>query len=267
MALGDSGFRSNGGSTSSAVKGGNYYSRLKIRNANRQNIAFEFTRGMLKFKIEQDVADNTPRESVIDVSMGPQKALILKGVLEEFLKKMEAGEPIDPTHAYGVTTGLGEISNYIAFKTTGNRQDVPEHMMVLGKIDSAGTIVNAHEFVFGVDHDCSIEWTDFGKQEFFKHDEQFIPIKCIILVLTEYTNTCSGATGASTMDIGRDDFARLTKSLDPIYEKLGIEKTGYKSQRENFFSKNNSGLGPSNPVNNAMNPPEEFDIDDMIGDY
>lgn len=253
MALGD--IYSNGNGATRKVFDSTYYSRTRIKNKDHLVISFSFNKGLLKLEVAEEKSDFTTGDPIGSISISPTKAKLLIERIETLLKRIEAGEVIDPNEGYGINTGVRETTTFIAFKVTGNRVDVPEHSFVLGKVDSTGTIQDVIEFVFNVDYDYSLYWSNIDKMEVTKEIDQFMGIKTIRDVLKEFAYHSSGATGATVWDTGRYEVNRIVSRFDEIYDKLGIERRGYSrnSGGDNYFSRqNNSSSGGFS----GMNPPE-----------
>lgn len=255
MALGDS-YSNNGNSRK--VFDNTYYSRIRIKNKDHMVISFSFNKGLLKLEVAEEKSDFTTGDPIGSISISPTKAKLLINRIDTLMNRMKAGENIDPNEGYGINTGVRETTTFIAFKVTGNRVDVPEHSFVLGKVDSTGTIQDVIEFVFNVDYDFSLYWTNVDKMEVTKEIDQFMGIQTIRDVLYEFAYHSSGATGASVWDIGRYEVNRIISRFDDIYDKLGIERKSYnRGSGDNYFTRQNSNGGGFN----GMNPPERAHSD------
>lgn len=245
MALGD--YSNNNGSNSiSKVYTSTYYSRIKIKNRDKLVINFNYSNGLLKVIVSEETEDYKTNP-ISEINLSPTKAKMLSNRIGEFIDKMKAGEPIDPDHGVGVDSGFKETVSFIAFKVTGNRPDVPEHSFIIGKVNSQGVIQNSVEFVFNVDYDYSLTWTNIDNMQVEKEINQFMGIQTFKDVLDEYTRNSAGGAGASVWDTGRYDMNKILKSFYPIWDKLGIERYKGNKEGDSFFDKQG---------NANMNPPE-----------
>lgn len=254
MALGDGGFNNNNG-TRNKVYDNTYYSRIKIKNKDHLVVDFSFSKGLLKLQVSEE-KENFRTEPVTSISLSATKAKLLIAKIETFLKRMKDGEFIDPNEGYGVNSGMREVVTFIAFKVTGNRSDVPEHSFVIGKVDQNGNVADVIEFVFNVDYDYSLYWSNVDKMEVEKTVDQFMGIQTILDVLKEFAFSSAGAIGASTWDIGRYEMNRIWTRFDSVFDKLGIERRSNNSNGDNFFTRQGNG---SSSGFTGMNPPAHSD--------
>lgn len=271
MALGDArSSNSKSNANSGKVFDQTYYSRIRIKNKDKLAVGFTYSKGLLKVEISEE-QEGYRYEPIASITLSPNKAKLLANELEQFINKMKSGEEIDPKSGVGVNTGMGDVVSFIAFKTTGKRPDVPEHSFVVGKVDTTGAIQNPVEFIFNVDYDYALHWTNVENMEVEREMYQFAGIETFLDVLKEFIMSSAGAIGASVWDTGRYDVARISRKMDPIYDKLGIEKKTSGSgtgNTENFFSRssNGNGFGMNPPQSNSgRSTRKSFDeIEDML---
>lgn len=253
MALGDNNYsrNNNGNGGGSRTFDPTFYSRIRIKNKDKLSISFQYFKGLLKATINEE-KDNFKVEPIIDINLSPTKARLLSNELEIFINKMKQGEFIDPASGVGVNTGVGDTVTFIAFKVTGNRSDVPEHSFVIGKVDQNGSIVDMTEFVFNVDYDFSLVWNNVEAMDVEKKIDQFMGITTFKAVLDEFIMSAAGGIGASVWDTGRYEMNKLSRKIDPIWDKLGIERTtNRRDAGDNYFNKQG----------NTMNPPQQAHSD------
>lgn len=275
MALGSENTYGNNGNNKK-VFDPTYYSRIRIKNRDKKALDFNYSRGLLKVILSEE-RDNYRYEDMTYITISPTKARLLIDQLETFIGRMKSGEPIDPKEGVGINSGIGETVNFLIFKVTGNRPDVPEHSIVMGKISQNGIVECSYEFVFNVDYDFSLHWRDVDSMDVEKQIDQFMGIKMFLGVLKEFANSSSGAIGASVWDTGRYEVNRLSKKIDPIYNKLGIEishgnrerdRADMGSASENFFTRQSSSYSNQNSQSNHKSYTEIEGIlsDDEYGD-
>lgn len=243
MALGDTNNYGNNGDNKSKLFDPTFFSRVRIKNKDKLAISFSFTKGLLKVTVSEE-RNNFNYEDLISINISPTKAKLLLNELNRFIDRIQSGEEISPDEGVGINTGVRETVTFIAFKVTGNRPDVPEHSFIIGKVDPNGTVTDTVEFVFNVDYDYSLHWNNITNMDVDKNIDQFMGIKLFRDVIKEFDNSSAGAIGASVWDTGRYEYHRILRKMDPIYEKLGIERMN-KGNSENFFSR--QGSSPMNP--------------------
>ena len=266
MALGDTNNYGNGSDNKNKLFDPTFFSRVKIKNKDKLTVAFTYNKGLLRVSISEEKS-NFNYEELISISISPTKAKLLLFELNEFIRRMQLGEPIDPNEGVGINTGLKETVTFIAFKTTGNRVDVPEHSFIIGKVESNGNVTDTIEFVFNVDYDYSLHWSNVTNMDVEKSIDQFMGIKLFRDVLAEFDRSSAGAIGASVWDTGRYEYNRILRKMDPIYDKLGIERQSKSSNgnSENFFSR--QGSSPMNPPQQPRSNSRSYDeIENLISD-
>lgn len=269
MALGDANNynRNNSNNNGNKVFDPRFYSRLRIKNKDKLSINFEFGKGLLKVIISEE-KDGFRTEPITEINLSPTKARLLSNELEGFITRMKNGEFIDPNAGVGVNTGLKETVTFIAFKVTGNRSDVPEHGFVIGKVSQTGDIADMTSFIFNVDYDFSLNWSNVETMDVQKNVDQFMGITLFKSVLDEFVMSASGAIGASVWDTGRYEMARLSRKIDPIFEKLGIEKVNSRREgpADNFFTKQGAAMNPPQSAHSNSRTMDEIE-NLMMDDY
>lgn len=263
MALGDTNNYGNGSDNKNKLFDPTFFSRIRIKNKDKLAVGFSYNKGLLRATVSEE-RNNFNYEELISINISPTKAKLLLFELNGFIDRLQSGEAIDPNEGVGINTGVSDTVTFIAFKTTGNRTDVPEHSFIIGKVDSNGNVTNTVEFVFNVDYDYSLHWNNVVDMDVRKNIDQFMGVKLFRDVLAEFDRSSAGAIGASVWDTGRYEYNRILRKMDPIYDKLGIERQSRNNgNSENFFSRQSSS--PMNPPQQPRSNSRSYDeIENLI---
>lgn len=218
-----------------------YYSRIKFKDYNNKlSLGFRFKSGMLVVGISQE-KDNFQYELLIEMYITTTKAKILLEEIEQFEKDINTGL-IDPHHGYGINGGLGEIVSVLCVHITKDNGKA----VFIGKVNNNGQFVNQVDFNFNSNNfHYGLKWDNISSMETAKknyHNE--IEFELFKDVLTQFANSSSGAVGYSVADITRYDHRSILNKMNPIYDKLGIER----------YDNNNGSVGTA-ASNNFMNSP------------
>ncbi len=74
-------------------------------------------------------------------------------------------------------------------------------------------------------------------------------------IIKSFAYNMNGAIAYSTIDLARFDYKALSNKLNPIYDKLGIERKSYhgsSASDNNFFSGNNGGFNRGTSSNTTL---------------
>jgi hypothetical protein len=237
----------------------NCYSRMRIKNRQGYRVDFSYGSGLLRITVSKET-QNYRYDEVGRINLSATKAKMLIVLLEDFINKMKNGEPIDPKAAVGVNSGVGDTVNFIGFKVTGNKPEIPEHSFIIGKVTQTGVVESTSEFVFETDYDYALQWSNIESMDVERQYFQFQGITNILDVLKEFAASSGGAIGASVWDTGRYEMNRLSKKIDPILDKLGIER---RKESDNFFTRQGVAMNPPLPPKSST---KSFnDIEGMVG--
>lgn len=226
-----------------------YYSRLKIKNVDgKLQLSASFRSGLLILSLDE-VSESYNTTSVETIYLSPTKALLLASELDAFLKYTKEGNIVDGK-GFGVNGGMGEKVSYIAFHATADNTKY----VTIGKFDGSGNIIEKRTMAFNKDYHYALEWNDvdaMNTTERVVYDD--VELDQLSALLKDFARSMSGAIAYSVADTARYDTARILGKMDPIYDKLGIERrhgNGYGSgntNRSNNFL-NNLGSTKSNSV-------------------
>lgn len=228
-----------------------YYSRLRIKNADTKlALGFYFKSGLLYADISELKDSSTFKyESLETICLSPTKASILCMEIDSFINFLNESRKsgiADTGKAFGVNAGLSEKVSYIAFHLSEDLSTC----ITIGKIDGSGNIIERATIMLNRDYHYGLEWTDVNDMKLEKNIYDDIEIVQIRSLLEDFSKSMNGAYGYSAIDLGRYDLARVLKKMDPIYDKLGIERLNsgnYSGSKTNNFL-NNIGNKSSNNV-------------------
>ena len=222
-----------------------YYSRLRFKNEeSNKALSISFRSGLLILEISE-MQSGFKYEPIIAVHLSPVKASILSTEIVKY-KEYKSKKNADPKTAFGVNAGIGEKTTYIGFHVTSNGEDA----ITIGQIDSAGTIIKSEDYIFRSDFHYGLEWSDITAMKTTKVMYNNLELDQVASVITDFARSMSGAIAYSVLDLGRYDQARILGKMDPIYEKLGIERLRDRSSYggSNSFLDNAPSKNPGNSL-------------------
>ena len=246
MALGDlrnSGTKSN----SNKLFEQTYYSRTILKGTDGLRLGFSFKSGMIVVDITQE-KDGFQYETLASCFLTPVKALTMYNQIQEFKKQVENKTYKEGT-AFGVNTGIGDISTVLLIHQVDGNTAV-----TIGKVNSDGQYVAKFTYKFAKAYHYGITLSDIEKmssvKKEFYDDVEFVQFEQAIKSFAENSN---GAIAYSVLDLGRYDYKGLSNKLNPIYDKLGIERQNTSRQSDNnFFSGSNGGFNRGSSNNTSL---------------
>ena len=236
MAIGGTynGNNSDGGNSKKLFES-TYYSRLRIKNDDAKlSLSYSFRSGLLIVEASE-IKQGFQYDVVESVFISPTKALLFSREIDKFKEYLNESN-IDPKRAFGITTGMGEKVSYIGFSADENK-----HVYItLGKIDGSGNITSSVTVPFNSEYHFSVEWDNIEAMDLAKVYYEDIELTQFQNMIIDFARSMSGATAYSVLDLGRFEVAGIKGKMDPIYDKLGIERRNYnnKSYGENSFLSN-----------------------------
>src|SRR5574344_1620107 len=183
-----------------------YYSRISFKNQNEKRaFGFTYRSGMIIIEIKSIEGNNniTDLESIF---ITPTKAKLLLSEISQFRKDIEDGNIV----------------------------------FTISKIDSNGAIVNSADFTCSTDYHYSIECSNY--QDMSTMNKVFhngVELDTLESALREFSNASTGAYAYATADMTRYDHKAILTKMDPIYDKLGIERKIYQKATQTSVSQNN----------------------------
>lgn len=239
MAIGDNNNNNNSGKTYENT----YYSRLRIKNADSKlALAPTFRSGLLNLEISE-LKEGFKYESLIGIFLSPTKARLLANEILKFKKYLNS-EEIVPGKAFGVNAGMNDKVSYIGFHA--NEKRVP--LVTIGKIDGSGNITEQVTIELNVDYHFALEWENINTMDVVKAYDNNVEIDQLYELVYDFGRSMSGASAYSTIDLGRFDHSRILRKMDPIYDKLGIERLNSGNGGSNY-NRGNSFLDNSKSIN------------------
>lgn len=234
MAIGDNGSNNNNGGNKGLYEN-TYYSRIRFKNGNLA-LGVSFRSGLLILSIAEQ-QDGFKWEDLISIHLSPTKASLLADEIKKFREYYEEGN-IVPGKAFGVNAGMNEKVSFI-----GIHADTDKNIIVtIGKFDGTGQITDRAEISLNKDYHYALEWEDISANDLAKVYYDNLEICQLANILEDFARYMNGALAYSVIDLGRYDNARILGKMDPIYDKLGIERrnNGSGGNRTNSFLDNSS---------------------------
>jgi hypothetical protein len=232
MAIGDNGYSND--SNNNKLYEQTYYSRIRFKNDN-MGISINFRAGLLILEMNE-TDSNYKVTPIISIYLSPTKAHMLSLELKKFKEYIASGKAKENV-AFGVNGGMGEKVSYIGFHTNADS----EIIVTIGKFDNNGKIIESHDFKFKKDYNYSLEWKNIYEMDIEKVYNNFTELDILINTITDFARFMTGSAGYAAADLTRYDQARVLHKMDPIYDKLGIERRtsgngGYNRGDNNFLS-------------------------------
>lgn len=220
----------------------NVYSPYRMNNAestvDKTCITFTFWKNILRITIapKKDTGNDETvfdLENGISIYLNHTKARIFADMIKRF---MQDPETYDNS---GVPSGQGLITI-----STGKEYNSPSPLIVIRKIDEAGTVLSSFAYQFKNDYYFAINNYSEGGQ-FTKLTNEFasLEIEQLVTLLEEYYKAMTCATAYTVLDQMKFENNRTSTKLNAIAAKLGVELPGGKGRSggnyssTSFFSK------------------------------
>ena len=262
MAIGENSYFNSGSDNNATRKTTpeySYYSRFNFTNEDQTvSLRFEFRSGLLQFKLyTKDGNGYWGQEPKEIIYLSSAKAAMLDKQIEKFKEYVETAKKIDENVAFGVNGGMNEKVSFIAFHAKADKSTC----ITIGKFDGNGTITESLTYQLKKDYNYGLDWKNLQKMDIDKAFFNSLELEMIHNMVKDFARSMSGAMGYGIHDLGRYDLGRVLTKLDPIYDKLGIERmsSGYNKPRgtNNFLN----GVGSSSGDTRS----EHTSIDDLMG--
>lgn len=215
-----------------------YYSPIRINHKEGQmGFNFEYRGALLIFRLfARDINNNWKKEPEGEIFISPTKAGLLANEIRNMIKYIEEGD-IDGQKAFGISGGMNEKISFIAF----NPLPGGDINIVIGKFDGNGQIVERHECPLNREYHYSLQWANLDAMEVDKVYNDNVEILQIMHMLDDFARYMNGAAAYANAYVARYDTARILNKLDPIFDKLGIERltgSNYRERGTNNFLAN-----------------------------
>lgn len=250
MAIGD-----NNTNNQNKLYENTYYSRLRFKNAeSKLSLAVSFKSGLLILEISE-LKEGFKYEPVISIYLSPTKAKLFAEEIIKFKEYLNSGSIVEGK-AFGVNAGMGDKVSFIGLHADSNKNI----FATIGKINSEGKIIDSREFGFNKQYHFSLEWENIKNMDVAKSYNDTLEIDQLYELCYDFGRQMSGAAGYAAIDLGRFDTARILKKMDPIYDKLGIERKTYSSNT--YTNRTNNFLDNAQSV--SSNHMSIEDMEDLL---
>lgn len=249
MSLGDAKGRGNG--NSNKLFENTYYSRVGFKDYDRKlKLGFQFKSGMLVVDISKE-KDGFEFESLVNIFITPTKAKILSSIFKQFENDIENGTFI-PGKGYGINAGMGEIVSVLIL---GISED-GKKMITIGKVNGDGKFTEKVDYIFNTDFHYGLKWANIDSMNCEKMYDNDVEYNQFVDTINQFALASNGAYAYSVADLTRYDTRSILNKMNPIYDKLGIERNS-KGSGNNFFNRDN---------NRNSGSAEHKSYDDMMDD-
>lgn len=244
MALGNNNYQNNnrgGNGNGNQSLDANYYSRLRINNANDGlSLTFLFWRGLLKICITEmnNNGGNNQSNELASIFLSPTKARLASDCIGRIIADPETIE------VYGINTGIGEVNGFMAIG-----RDAGRPYIIIAKVSKDG-YESTQRFNFNYDYNYILQVNDLNNLKFKKEYNNNVELQALKDIIDDYSRAVSGAYGASFYDIGRYENARTTNLIRKIAETVGVE-SNHNNNGNSYNRSNNNGSSYFNNGNNA----------------
>lgn len=236
---------------SSGIYERNYSSRLAFRDYQHNSgkmMNFNYKSGMLIISIDKIKEGGFETETIVDSWITVTKAKLLLEAIEAFKNE----KTHTPDAGYGISTGMGETQR--AFIIHGTADGKPA--VTIGKYNgSNGSWIIKDTFEFNdSDFHFFLNWTDISKNGAAPIYDNSIEFDMLENTVRNFANSMDGAAAYAAVDMLKVDFRAVLNKMDPIYDKLGIErfsKSRTSNNNGNFFG-NNGGSSEHKSIEDVM---------------
>ena len=249
MALGD--IRNNSGKSNKMYES-TYYSRMSFKSQDSKlRLGFSFKSGMVIVDISEE-KDGFQYETLTSCYLTPTKANLLFNQIQKFKNDVENGS-YKTDAGYGVNTGMGDISTVIMVHLLGK-----DTAITIAKVNVDGQYVSKYTYKFNKGYHYGITLKNYEDMSSYQkefYDE--IEFEQFQNILKSFSDNMNGSIGYSVIDLARYDYRGMMNKMNPIYDKLGIERGNSNSTRpsdNNFFNGGgfNKGTSTSTSLDDVM---------------
>ena len=252
--LGDLRNNSNSGKSNKLFEN-TYYSRISMKGSDGLRLGFSFKSGMLVVDISQE-KDGFQFETLTSCFLTPTKALLMLEQINLYRDAVNSKSYKEGT-GYGVNTGIGDISTVMLIHKFDGVDAI-----TIGKVNSDGNYVSKFTYKFNQGYHYAITLSDYASMGTCKKEiYDDIELTQFIQTLKSFADNMNGAIAYSTLDLGRYDYRAVMNKMNPIYDKLGIERSNNRPSQSdnNFFNGNNGGFNRGGTSSNTS-------LDDIMDD-
>lgn len=233
-----------------------YYSRIKFKDYdNKLSLGFQFKSGMLVADISKE-KEGFEYESVANIFITPTKAKILEEQIRLFKSDIEAGT-VNPAHGYGINAGMGEIVSILALHTIEDGGIA----VTIGKVDASGNFTTKVDFKFNKNFHYGLKWNAIETMDVEKMYSDGVEFDQFCDVISQFAIASTGAIGYNVADITRYDTRAILNKMNPIFDKLGIERPG--NGQRNYSGNNFFNNGRNNTAGTSSHKSYDEAMDDL----
>jgi len=262
MALGDAKGKGNN-SNGNKLFENTYYSRVGFKDyENKLRLGFNFKSGMLVTDLSKE-KDGFSYESIISVFITPTKSKILLDQMEAFERYIAEGGT-DPERGFGINSGMGEIVSVLIFHLNENGTKA----VTLGKVNGNGEYTEKYDYNFAAGFHYGLEWKGISSMNCEKVFSDEVEYEMFKETVRQFSISSNGAMAYSVADLTRYDTRAILNKMNPIFDKLGIERSrgnGNSGPSNNFFNNrdnNRNGGSSQHKSYDEMNDDLPFDDED-----
>lgn len=250
MAIGGQFNNDSNGSNTKKKYENPYYSRLKFKeNDGKLSLGITYKSGLMVLSISE-LKEGFQYENIQEIHLSQTKAKLLSEEIDKFLDYLSEGIIVEGK-AFGVNAGMGEKVSYIGFHADFDKKVY----ITIGKFDGSGNIIESTTITLNKDYHFSLEWENINTMDVAKCYNDLIELYQLKNALEDFGRYMNGASAYSVLDLGRYDLGRILSKMDPIFDKLGIERLN---------SNNNGSRGNSFLDNSKSLSSNHVSIDDVI---
>lgn len=259
MAIGNNYQNNNSGNSNNGNGRGlyenTYYSRLRFKNDNLA-LNVSFRAGLLILEISE-VKEGFKYEALETIHISPTKAKLFAEEISKFKKYYAEGNIVEG-RAFGVNAGMNEKVSYIAIHANEDK----DILITIGKIDGQGNILEQATTALNRDYHFALEWNDVRNMDVEKVYNDVIELDQLYEIVLDFSRHMNGVMAYSVADLTRYDNARILSKMDPIYDKLGIERRS--SNGNSSYGTGNSFLENSGRVSSRSTTIDDME-EDLLG--
>jgi len=250
--------RGNNGNNSNKAYEKTYYSRLGFKDYthdSKYKLGFSYRSGMLIVDISGEKSGGFEFESLANIFITATKANILLEMMKRYEEDIANGT-FDPANGYGINTGMGATQTVLILGLTDNG----ERCITISKVSETGNIEKTCTYIFNTNFHYGLSWSNVKGMNFEKVYVENVEYEMFKQTIISFANNINGAIGYVVADIARYDHTSIMNKMNPIYDKLGIER-----QNSNGRSSGSSNGGYFNN-DNGNRTSEHKSYDEMEED-
>lgn len=228
-----------------------YYSRLRIKTSDgKLALSPSFRSGLLILELSE-IQEGFKYSPVINIHLSPTKARLFADEIDKFMKYYTTEELIEGK-AFGVNSGMRDKVSFIAVHSDSSKKIY----LTIGKFDGSGKITESATITLNMEYHFALEWEDIKSMQVSKVYDDTLELYQLKDLLVNFAYEMNGATAYSILDMGRYDYARVLRKMDPIFDKLGIERLG----NHNNNGSRNSFLDSMKPSGSKHTTLDDYEL-------